>query len=274
MTRPMADIPGFKWTEKLDPRFSEKTPQDVLRGINLRASTMFDKRSRSLRRLAANEGPAVEKINSTIRAIATDVRTHVQIGAHDGSFDDPFAAFIREFDWRAVLVEPQKDVYERLSSRYADSQRVRTVRSAVSDQAGELILYKAMLDVSERQEFGTAIAATNPDQVRSEVKRCLGSRGLKSMTIVPEVVPSVTPAQLLDDLGVAPTDVTIFATDTEGHDARIVRAMLSETDLVPQIIQYEHLHTQPAEAYEVDRNLGQLGYELTKTHKDTFASLV
>lgn len=267
--RPFTDIPGFGWTRRIDHRLADKTVGDLAKAFERRAVNAFDPRIRRLRNEVRHEGPALAKIAEEIGKRAASVELFVQIGAHDGSFDDPFAAYIRDHDWRALLVEPQAAQHARLAERYAGNDRVMTQQVAVGAYAGSLTLYSAVLP--ELDAFGTAIAASNPMQVRREVKRCVGIRAARSLHVREETVEMVTVPELFERSGIDAAEISMFASDTEGNDIAIIDGLLGETDARPEIIQYEHLHTDPSAAGRVNARLRKLGYELVKTHKDTLA---
>src|SRR5690606_37016662 len=120
-------------------------------------------------------------------------------------------------------------------------------------------------------EFGTAIASKNSEQVLSEVERCLGKSSLSKTQIEQEVVPAVTMAELLSSELSDPNTLTILASDTEGSDAVVVKGALAECGIKPPIILYEHLHVPATDNQELVRELGALGYQLSSSHKDTLA---
>jgi FkbM family methyltransferase len=192
----------------------------------------------------------------------------LQIGAHDGQFDDPFKTYIDNNDWRAVLVEPQDQIFERLSNYHNGNPRIRCVQTAISDTGDPITLFAAQGIGNE--EFGSAIACTNPEQIRQEVRRCMGSKAVKSLQITSSTYPTLTIPELLEQVSVAPSEIDVFATDTEGYDARIVKQAIVE-GVRPPFIQWEHLHVDPQAAEEVNTNLRSLGYHSLRTHKDTFA---
>ncbi|MGM0520097.1 MAG: hypothetical protein ACQERD_10685 [Campylobacterota bacterium] len=46
----------------------------------------------------------------------------VQVGANDGKSNDPIFKHLQKTECKAVFVEPQPDVYEKLLENYKDAQ--------------------------------------------------------------------------------------------------------------------------------------------------------
>lgn len=267
MTRPTAELPLLGWTKELHPKFAEYPPQEVAK-IALRR---ISNQGRANRRLARNDVAPLKVINTVIGSAATKKDfTLVQIGAHDGDFDDPLQKYINDHDWRAVLVEPRRKPFERLATRYANNPRVTVINKAVSDSAGKMILWSAVIDGPEFR-FGEAIASTNPEQVRREVVRNLGTNVLRNTAIVPEEVEVATVGEVCADAKINPEEVDFFVTDTEGHDAIIVNSLLDSLNTPPPLLQYEHLHVPAPATFDLDQKLALNGMQLVKTHKDTLA---
>jgi hypothetical protein len=64
-----------------------------------------------------------------------------QIGAHDGKTDDKLHLLVRERQWRGVLVEPVKYLFDRLVSNYAGTQGLSFENKALMAKDGSATLY-------------------------------------------------------------------------------------------------------------------------------------
>lgn len=298
-----AELPGLGWLEGVDPRFAAKTIGQLANGVTVRAANSHVPGSRLLgkvdprleartigqladslslrtanyqvykrmRRIAISDQAANAAMAKVVSEKAPDVSTFVQIGAHDGVFDDPFNELITQNGWSALLVEPQRGVFQALEVKYAGSQNVRCLRAAVGSSCGTLTLHRALLG-GDRADFGTAIAAGDPGQVRAEIERCVGRRAARKAKLETEDVPMLTLSAILDSGEIDGVD--FLASDTEGYDATVVRDALSECGLRPPLLQYEHLHLEPAVQSQVLAELACRGYEtVTGHHKDTLAYL-
>ncbi|MDZ7785528.1 MAG: FkbM family methyltransferase [Candidatus Saccharibacteria bacterium] len=270
LERTTTEIPGLGWTEKLHPKFAEKSPGQAMHGAARRIVSIGDPRRRALFQLEKDEAELRGYFAKVLEEVAEGGDTMMQIGAHDGSFDDPFSALVPSFK-RAVLVEPQAEQFKKLQERYKDVSSVILRREAVAATSGSIVLHRAAIDSAA--EFGSAIAATDPEQVQSEIKRCLGYRAVRKVVLEKEEVPATTMAALLADTMPDGASLTMLASDTEGSDALVVRGAVGEHGLRPPVIQYEHLHVDQTTSRELTGELSAIGYQLTKTHKDTLAVL-
>jgi len=268
--KPVAEMSGLGWTaEIVHPKFADKDPAQVARGIARRLSAAVSPRQRHLSALIRSEALMKAHFSQVLSEASKQGGVLVQIGAHDGAFDDPLNKFIPNFD-KALLVEPQSAQFSVLKARHEHSQNVTLKRVAIAQEAGTLILHRAI--TPHIPEFGSAIASTDKAQVEREIKRNLGLRAFRLATIVQEEVPSIKMSELLNSElpGITPT---VLASDTEGQDALVVRGVVSEMGLTPPVIHYEHLHLSEADSTQVSRELNAIGYMISSTHKDTLAVL-
>lgn len=263
--RPVAEIPGLGWLDKIDPKMRIYDPWEIVGGFLRRHSTQ-----RWLNfRLQEWDMPTEGYINSKIGKIAgKQPFQFVQIGAHDGRFEDPFAWFLENYSWQALLVEPQTELHARLSAKYEDNPNITCARAAISENGGEMTLWTATHRGYE--DFGKAIASPDIEQVKKEARRCLGNYMMRLTDFSSETVPTVALAELLEVNGINPQSIDLFATDTEGFDGTIVQQLL-DMGARPIAIHYEHFHVPLTAVELMDAQLQSEGYSLVKTHKDTFA---
>ncbi len=263
--RSVAELPGMTWTERVHPRFAEIQPSEVLVSLVQHYSL---RRLRDRRIRGADEAP-LRYIHEQIEKIADKKDfLFMQIGAHNGTYDDDFRQYLERYPWRAILIEPQDEPFNQLAKLYDGRSNTSTIQVAVAAEPSYIHLWKATR--CGDMEFGTAIASTDIEQVRREIKRCLGKKALKNTVIELELVPATTLDELLSARAMV-EDIDLFVCDTEGQDPAIVNQLLDIGGL-PLAIQYEHFHAEPQEVAALDTRLTGMGYGLTKTHKDTFAT--
>jgi FkbM family methyltransferase len=268
--RPVAEYTGLRWTGNVNEQFKYLDPLSVMLRLEHRVRDTYSSRGRELRALNTHEAPIKNEISSKIAELACLPNfSMVQIGAHNGSFDDPFSKLLADHPQaRAVLVEPQAIPFNELAARYARRSNVTCLQTAVSSISAESMeLWHA--DISGYKEFGSAIAAQTREQVQREIIRNLGRSAAKKSIIQPIKVPVKGIKELLYDLDMQTENIDLFACDTEGHDAVIVNALLDTG--TPRTIMYEHLHVDPSDTADTDIRLAELGFSWLKTHKDTFA---
>src|ERR1022692_1833047 len=113
-------------------------------------------------------------------ATRTEPLTLVQVGANDGN-DDSVRPYLVKYAWRAVLIEPQPDVFERLKALYVGQEsRVVLENVAISNSPVALQLYKLPPGVP----VADTIVSFDPKIVAKQ------SGGLKPQDMVAVSVPT------------------------------------------------------------------------------------
>ena len=155
----------------------------------------------------------------------------VQIGAHDGSMDDPIGRWIQKHQWQGIFVEPQRDQFERLRARY-DNLRSGLIfeNVAIDHREGFRPLFKVAPRVISTPEQ-TGLASFFPDRSPPPI-RIKGE-------ITSETVRCLPLSTLLQKHHVKRID--LLQIDTEGYDFEIIK-MIDFRACAPAIIHYEHRH--------------------------------
>lgn len=133
----------------------------------------------------------------------------VDVGANIGSTSVTFAAR----GWRVVAIEPVPDAFDLLRTNVifnAFEEQVTTVRSAVSSSADEVSI---------------ALAG---DLGHSEVLAGEEQPGFGSAPHAWVSSPAAALSSIVERLGLAPADVALVWSDTQGHEADVIE---SGTDL-------------------------------------------
>src|SRR5262245_54064447 len=187
----------------------------------------------------------------------------IQIGANDGVRNDPIRDLVVRHRLSGLLVEPLPDLFARLQTNYAGHQGIRFEQCAVGDNDGQAVLYRVRGDAG-LPEWLQSIASFNKRHLSS---RRFGIRGLEKH-IVPVTVPVLTLTSLLRKHDMDGCD--LLQIDTEGFDCRIVRSAI-HAGLRPAIINYEFIHTNPAERARCKQVLADHGYAFLDVGRDTLA---
>lgn len=154
--------------------------------------------------------------------------TFIQVGANDGVTWDPFYYFIRRDGWRGVVIEPQRDVFERkLKSTYKNADGITLMNVAVDTVAGSRPLYRYAFSSSR---WATGMASFDRDRLitnfDSDYIRDNIARERSSVTddpdsyLIADVVSCITFDTIIDSLSSPSIDFVI--TDVEGHDVAIL----------------------------------------------------
>jgi putative sugar O-methyltransferase len=183
----------------------------------------------------------------------------VQIGAHDGTQQDPLQALILERRWPGLLVEPVPSVFERLQGNYGHIPGIEFENAAVGAEDGMLPFYY----LDEGESAGDPDVPVWFDALGSLDKSVL----LAHRRMIPGMserlsemqVPVLRFGRLLELHDVESVDVLLI--DTEGHDATIIGSIDFERTK-PKLIIYEQIHLNPTERSATTSLLRRHGYEV------------
>ena len=200
------------------------------------------------------------------RAILANPAPHfVQIGAFDGMANDPIQPFRANGKLTGIVVEPQPDMFEKLTEAYAGVEGVTLENCAIGDTDGELVLYRLK---DAYLHLGGAVAKQLTSPIRSKIEDFIVWDGDTDEVIETIAVPSYTVNSLLAKHGRTSTDILVV--DTEGYDYIILKSAGLD-QLKPTAILYEHKHLSPADQMACNQMLADLGYKLMIHYVDTIA---
>ena len=160
------------------------------------------------------------------------IKNLIQIGANDGVAFDDLNYFIKKFKINSVLVEPIKEIYDKLQNNYKNFSFVKLENSAISDDNTINYLYK--VDKKFLIFYGNHIPA-----ISSFDKKHLIKHNVKNSHIKKEKVKSLTIKELLKKYNI--TNLDLFFVDAEGYDGNIVNDFLDKTNF-RSIIIFEYIH--------------------------------
>ena len=151
----------------------------------------------------------------------------IQIGANDGVYQDPVRKYIKHYGWKGVLVEPQKDVFQKLIEGHKGKKHFANIRfenSAISTERGKTNFY-----IPKRKDRGNIGSLALMDKKLT----IANDRGL-----VDEItVNCITFDDLLDKYSIE--DIDVLVVDAEGFDDKIIMSV-DFNRIKPKVIKYEH----------------------------------
>ena len=187
----------------------------------------------------------------------------VQIGAYDGKTDDVLNKYIRRFDLRGVMVEPQPEPFRDLQAEYKDQPHISLREVAIAKERGSRTLY-TIEPVPHLPEWAEQAASLDRDTIAGHESIAPGITD----QIREIVVPCIPLSDLLDEENMDTVD--IFQIDTEGYDYEIIK-MINFEQYTPRIIRYEHAHLAREDQIECLLYLRKQGYRLAIEDMDTTA---
>ena len=197
----------------------------------------------------------------------------VQVGANDGSINDPLYAFVSKYPDRSriILVEPQEDLISHLEENYRFHSAKYIFNGAIGPDP-ELTLNR--IRKGSWQDFDvpyakgwpeyrapTGVTSANYEHVAAWVSNFYkGNLDVKD--IVETVrVESVTMEELLKRSTLF-TNVDVLQIDAEGFDDQVIYSSNIE-ELRPSIINFELANLNEQRANALKNFLGSLGYTVS-----------
>lgn len=231
-----------------------------------------------VQRFLMSRGYVLEKVKHTavapLNVFDLVIRDHmtrtagfffVQVGANNGVRADPLYAYIREFHWEGILVEPVPELFAQLRETYADEPQLRFEQVAIGSEGGLMPFF------SVREASGVPDEVQGLGSFRRDIILAHKPGVPNIETLLEEITVPVIPLRaLLERHGVGRID--LLQLDTEGYDYEVLKTLDFDT-LKPAIIQFEHVHLTSAEWREACNLLASQGYRLAQAGRDTVAYL-
>lgn len=170
----------------------------------------------------------------------------VQVGANSGDTSHDMQGHLARFDVAALLVEPQPDVFKKLTANYSNLPAVKLANVALSQANGSQQLYKISSYANQFHKsggvFGDSIASfdrQHPWRYYLKNATVKGQSEPEDRILESVTVQCQTFQTLMVEHGLPHVDV--LAIDTEGFDFEIIK-MADAAGISPQLIKYEHKH--------------------------------
>jgi len=177
----------------------------------------------------------------------------VQIGAYDGKESDPINGLLELPNIRAIIVEPQREPFQKLFEKYEGMDNICLERSMIGSVDGTSTLY-----LPENIDHS---------QLASSDRQHLHKFGYADAHIREVAVNSLTPKSLLDKYSFASVDV--LQIDAEGGDFSILKQFI-ELGIEPGIINLESYHLTAKDRSEMYLLLSIRNYSYVDHNLDTF----
>lgn len=227
---------------------------------------------RLLHRFILGLGFRLERVKPFERVIRNYELQHgdfyfIQIGAYNGVTSDPFVRFLLEGVWSGVLVEPQPQYFQVLTSIYGDRPDIQCRQVAIGESDGSSTLYRVRDDVPDLPHWASQLASFRREVIESHADRIPGVAEM----IETQNVKTLTLATLVREAELPRLD--LLAVDVEGYDFQVLK-QIDQLKSLPQFIFYEHTHLSHVEYQHSLQFLVERGYSTeTVNDGDTFARM-
>ncbi|NND33447.1 MAG: FkbM family methyltransferase [Saprospiraceae bacterium] len=200
----------------------------------------------------------------------------LQIGANDGITHDPVHKFIKRDQWNGILLEPQKDVFDKfLRPLYQNQKGIKTIHAALGHHEGEATIFRIGFSTAR---WATGLTSFNKKVLENafasgHVARQAKKQGIAipdapADWIVEEKVPVITVQGLTNKFKISKID--LLQIDTEGFDYEIIQ-MFDFGKLRPKAISYENSHLSAEDRDACEELLSTSGYRLMHFGGNTLA---
>lgn len=191
----------------------------------------------------------------------------LQIGAHDGVDNNQVSlvALAMLPKSHLVLIEPNPDVYVKLSNNYSAYHNVTCLNIAVADSIGTRPFYT----VRDDPGFPSWIDQLSTFDINQILRFKLDLPGIENLIVETDVECS-TFEHVVQTRLEGKVDVVLI--DVEGYDATIVKS-IPLAIFKPSVVMFEHKHLCSMDLIGVIKYLAGHGYLFSHGEYDTLAYL-
>lgn len=183
----------------------------------------------------------------------------IQIGANDGITNDPIQKYVKQLNWKGILIEPIPSVFEQLKKNYHNTVDLAFENCAISNKNEKRMFY--YFDYEEGYHTLSSFSLQtlkNHKIVRDEKKN----------QIKKAMIPCVTFDFIIDKYNIQKLD--FLQIDTEGYDYKILQS-IDFNKIRPEVIHFEHSHLKDRMYKECFKFLYHNNYRTYVGFADTFA---
>jgi FkbM family methyltransferase len=213
----------------------------------------------------APDRPIEQVIDAFART--TPTASFVQVGSNDGVKFDPISLQVRTRRWTGVMVEPVPYLFERLTTNFGGSRRVRLENAAVAAHGGSQPFYflaESPGSEPDLPDWYDALGSFRKDVVLSHREH------------IPDIdarlreieVPCLTFDELCRKHAVERIDLVHI--DTEGYDFEVIK-LVDLDRWQPSVLLYEHKHLSQDDQAAARQLLDAQGFDLLADDTDTLA---
>ncbi len=183
----------------------------------------------------------------------------IQIGANEGSTEDPLYRHIRLKNWKGILVEPQKDVFDQLVSNHQSNSNLIFENVAISSQEEVKKFY--FIEPSPDVPVWVSKLSSFDKKITSEVVEKFPQAKVVSADMHCTTVKSMVKKHNIKK-------VDLILIDTEGFDYEILKTIDLKT-LKPEMVVLEHRHLSAEDQNAAIKQMKDAGMYVFKDEHDT-----
>ena len=195
----------------------------------------LSKQYRSLFKIWLPESRSVESVLKEYSGQNPDV-FFIQIGSNDGVSNDPIHNYIVNRQWKGILVEPVKFLFDKLKLNYRNSTNQLIFENvAIAKNDGTAVFYR----IRETDNPDTPFWYSQIGSFDKQVLLSHKDNDDFEKLIVEEEIKTISFSSLVKKHGIK--KVNLIHIDTEGYDYEILK-LIDFKKLDTRIVIYEYVH--------------------------------
>ena len=167
---------------------------------------------------------------------------------------------IKKYNWSGILIEPRKNIFNKLKKTYKKHKNLIFENVAISKKTGKRNLYK-LKDSNIKYSWEKGLATFYPTKT-------MASYDKKDIEI--EKVNCLKFCDLINKYNVKKVD--FLQIDAEGYDYEIIK-QIDFNKIKPTLLQYEYIHLNKNDQKECIKLLKDQGYKIFHQEYDSGALL-
>lgn len=183
----------------------------------------------------------------------------VQVGANDGVLDDPLHDLIHRYNLRGLLIEPLPDLFAKLKINYKDEPQLLFENAAIFSHEKNVQIYRVRSDARVPHHWH-GIASFNRTNL---ITQGVPVEHIENVSVRGSPLHSILAKHGIDK-------ISLLQIDTEGYDYDVIKSAF-ESNIFPDIINYEHCWLDPNTRFICKQMLDKRGYQFIEAGKDTIA---
>ena len=178
----------------------------------------------------------------------------IQIGSNDGVTKDPIHKYIIKYNWKGILIEPVKYIFENLVKNYKNQKNLYFENIAISNK-NEIKNFYRLKKTNEKEipfwydqigSFHLGIILKHEKNIPNIQKR-----------IIKEAIECKTFNELIKKYNIS--EINLLHIDTEGPDFEILKT-INFDKIKPEMIYFEYKHLNKEDRKNSLRLLKNHGY--------------
>ncbi|HEY9811268.1 MAG TPA: FkbM family methyltransferase [Halomicronema sp.] len=186
----------------------------------------------------------------------------IQIGCCDGVVGDCLHDLIIRYQWRGILIEPVKYLFEKLRANYEGCDQLIFCNVAISSEDGSKDFWYLRKNDDGLPVWYDQLGSFFPDVVLKHEKEIPNIRDY----LVSEKIACVSFNSLVEKYNIKQVDIVQI--DTEGYDFEILKQVDFEK-FRPSIVIYEHKHLSQEDKEASQEFLRGFGYKVIYDSTDS-----